>query len=143
MVTFKWVGSCRRKPGSAGNIYGFWVSSGVLPAAGGQFIPAKGLRGLTRGEQRCASGAAFSPSPRDPSGDGGWSVDADNPGTFPVGDAGEVGRDRASDCSGGDGSIGGVNPPGGEGDGVSSRVQPRLPFGWSVRIFLPLSPLQL
>lgn len=48
------------------NGYGFFVSSAV----GEQFMPAKGFSGFTRGEQRCASGAAFSPPACEPVG--GW-----------------------------------------------------------------------
>ncbi len=51
--------------------YGFLDSSGALPEAGGQFMPAKGFSGFTRGEQRWASGAAFSPPACAPVG--GWS----------------------------------------------------------------------
>lgn len=123
---------------------GFLLSSGVLPEAGGQFIPAKGLSGLTRGEQRCASGAAFSPAACEPvCGKGG----SPRPGWRGL--IGEAGRDGANAFGGKSGagagaaSTGGVNPPGGEGDGVSTSVQPCFPFGWSVRTVRPSGPVQL
>ncbi len=123
---------------------GFLFSSDVLPDAGGQFIPANGLSGLTRGEQRCASGAAFSPVACEPVGGRGGSP---RPGWRGL--IGEAGSDGANAFGGksaggvGATSTGGVNPPAGEGDGVSTREQPRFPFGWSVRTVRPFEPSQL
>ncbi|MCS6318281.1 MAG: hypothetical protein H8K05_11025 [Nitrospira sp.] len=126
----------------AAKVYGFF-SGGGSPAAGEQFTPAKGFSGLSRGEQRCASGAAFSEASFAAGGD-----NAGSPGPGWGGTIGAAERDGgiefagSSVCAGAAGSTGGVNPPGSEGVAVSIATQPGLPFGWSVRMVRPLAPWQ-
>ncbi|MBL8072147.1 MAG: hypothetical protein JNM35_13740 [Nitrospira sp.] len=110
--------------------YGFLFSAGGSPDAGEQFIPAKGFRGLTRGEQRCASGAAFSGVSLEPDGDNAGSPGPGWRGTIGAADMdGGVAFAGSSICAGSVGSTGGVNPPGSGGVAVSMATQPGLPFG--------------
>ncbi|MCS6287432.1 MAG: hypothetical protein H8K10_00460 [Nitrospira sp.] len=120
--------------------YWFLFSAGGSPDAGEQFIPANGFSGLTRGEQRCASGAAFSGASFNPDGDSAGSPGPGWRGTIGAAEMdGGVAFDGSSICGGAVGSTGGVNPPGSGGVAVSMATQPGLPFGWSVRTVLPVA----
>ena len=85
--------------------YGFLVSP--APEAGEQLSPAKGLSGLTRGEQCCASGAACTEESFDAVGPDGGSAKPEWRGTIGDADGGMVADDK-SRGAGDMGSTGGV-----------------------------------
>ena len=89
--------------------------------------PANGLSGLTRGEQRCASGAACAAS-FDVAGTDGRSVKVGGRGVVGDGNDGIVAGGRSGGVDG-MGASGGLYPPGGDGDGVVIITQPCRPFG--------------
>jgi len=118
-------------------LYGFLVS----PEAGGQLSPAKGLSGLTRGEQCCTSGAAGADESFEVAGGEDGSLEKDWRGSIDDAEGGTTVSGRSGRGADGE-STGGVKPPGGEGEGVVTTAQPCFPFGWSVRMVVPLVPSQ-